>query len=230
MTRDATTAFARTLVDEWVRCGVTHAVIAPGSRSAPLAYAIVDDRRLTTHVMLDERAAAFLALGLGRATGCPAVVLTTSGTAAANLHPAVLEAHHGSVPLLVCTADRPPEARGSGAPQTIDQVRLFGGAVRWFVDTDVPRISREQAPCGAPSLRGRLRKLAVERSAVRQVRCTSTFRFGNPSCLRGTRSSTHPGGRMALRGLRRRCEWIASWTRRSWMRWRSGSAPSRTVS
>ncbi len=138
MTRDATTAFARTLVDEWVRCGVTHAVIAPGSRSAPLAYAIVEDGRLTTHVMLDERAAGFLAVGLGRATGRPAVVLTTSGTAGANLHPAMLEAHHGNVALLVCTADRPPEVRGTGAPQTIDQVGLFGGAVRWFVDADVP--------------------------------------------------------------------------------------------
>ena len=137
-TRDATTSFARALVDEWVRGGVTDAVVAPGSRSAPLALALGTDDRIRVHVILDERAAAFVALGFGRATGRPAVVLTTSGTAAANLHPAVLEAHHGCVPLIACTADRPPELRDTGAPQTIDQVHLFGNAVRWFVDAEVP--------------------------------------------------------------------------------------------
>jgi 2-succinyl-5-enolpyruvyl-6-hydroxy-3-cyclohexene-1-carboxylate synthase len=136
--RDATTAFARTLVDEWVRGGVEHAVLAPGSRSAPLALAFADEPRIRLHVHLDERSAAFFALGLGRATGRPAVVLCTSGTAAANFHPAVLEASHGGVPLIVATADRPPELRGVGAGQTIDQVHLYGGAVRGFVDAEVP--------------------------------------------------------------------------------------------
>jgi 2-succinyl-5-enolpyruvyl-6-hydroxy-3-cyclohexene-1-carboxylate synthase len=135
---DATTSFARTLVDEWVRHGVTDACLAPGSRSAPLALALADDLRIRVHVHLDERSAAFFALGLGRATGRPAVVLCTSGTAAANFHPAVLEAAHGRVPLIVCTADRPPELRDAGAGQTIDQVNLFGSAVRWFVDSGVP--------------------------------------------------------------------------------------------
>ena len=138
MSRDVNTSFAQVLVDEWVRGGVTHAVVAPGSRSAPIALALAADERITVHVILDERSAAFVAVGIGRATGGPAVVLTTSGTAAANLHPAILEAHHGWVPLIACTADRPPELRDTGAPQTINQVRLFGDAVRWWVDAEVP--------------------------------------------------------------------------------------------
>jgi 2-succinyl-5-enolpyruvyl-6-hydroxy-3-cyclohexene-1-carboxylate synthase len=136
--RDAATAFARTLVDEWVRGGVEHAVVSPGSRSAPLALALASEPRIRLHVHLDERSAAFFALGIGRAAGRAAVVLCTSGTAAANFHPAVLEAGHGCVPLLVCTADRPPELRGVGAGQTIDQVRLYGDAVRWFAEAEVP--------------------------------------------------------------------------------------------
>ncbi len=146
MSRDVNTSFARVLVDEWVRGGVTNAVIAPGSRSAPIALALAANARIAVHVILDERSAAFVALGLGRATGRPAVVLTTSGTAAANLHPAILEAHHGRVPLIACTADRPPELRDTGAPQTIDQVRLFGTAVRWFVDAEVPADRLDAGP------------------------------------------------------------------------------------
>lgn len=138
MSRDANTAFARALVDEWARAGVTDAVCAPGSRSAPLALALADDGRLRLHVVLDERSAGFFALGLGAASGRPAVVVCTSGTAGANLHPAVLEAHHARIPLLACTADRPPELRDVGAGQTIDQVGLFGRAVRWFAEAEVP--------------------------------------------------------------------------------------------
>ena len=138
MSRDATTAFARTLVDEWVRQGLTDACLAPGSRSAPLALALAGDDRVRLHVHLDERSASFFALGLGRATGRSAVVLCTSGTAAANFHPAVLEAHHGRVPMIVCTADRPPELRATGAGQTIDQATLYGDAVRWYFDPGPP--------------------------------------------------------------------------------------------
>jgi 2-succinyl-5-enolpyruvyl-6-hydroxy-3-cyclohexene-1-carboxylate synthase len=130
--------FCATLVDEWARSGVTDAVVCPGSRSTPLALALAADDRVRVHVHHDERAAGFVALGLGAATGRPAVVLTTSGTAAVELHPAVVEAHHGRVPFIACTADRPPELRDVGAPQTIDQARLFGPAVRWWTDPGVP--------------------------------------------------------------------------------------------
>ena len=136
MTVQAT--FAATVVDEWVRAGVTDAVVAPGSRSTPLALALDARAEVRVHVHLDERSAGFYALGLGLATGQPAVVLTTSGTAAVELHPAVVEAHHAHVPLLACTADRPPELHDVGASQAIDQVHLFGRAVRWFAQPGVP--------------------------------------------------------------------------------------------
>ncbi len=129
--------FAATLVDEWVRCGVTDAVVAPGSRSTPLLLALSSCPAMRVHVFLDERSAAFFALGAGMATGHPAVVVTTSGTAAVELHPAVVEASHAGVPLLAVTADRPWELRDVGAPQTIDQAHLFGRAVRWFADSGV---------------------------------------------------------------------------------------------
>src|SRR5688500_7157147 len=133
----AQATFAATLVDEWVRCGVRHAVVAPGSRSTPLALAIAADDRLQLHVHHDERAAAFLALGIGLGSGVPAIVLTTSGTAAVELHPAVVEAHQGRVPMVVCTADRPPELHGVGAAQTVDPTHLFGRAARWFAEPGV---------------------------------------------------------------------------------------------
>jgi 2-succinyl-5-enolpyruvyl-6-hydroxy-3-cyclohexene-1-carboxylate synthase len=136
--RDANTAFATALADEWARAGVTDAVVAPGSRSAPLALALARDDRLRTQVVLDERSAAFRALGLALASRRPVVVLCTSGTAAANFAPAVIEAAHARVPLIVCTADRPPELRDTGAGQTIDQLRLYGNAVRWFCDPGPP--------------------------------------------------------------------------------------------
>ena len=137
--------FAATLVDEWVRCGVTDAVVAPGSRSTPLLLALSSCTAMRLHVFLDERSAAFFALGVGMATGRPAVVVTTSGTAAVELHPAVVEASHAGVPLLAVTADRPWELRDVGAPQAIDQSGLFGRAVRWFADPGVPDASSSSA-------------------------------------------------------------------------------------
>jgi 2-succinyl-5-enolpyruvyl-6-hydroxy-3-cyclohexene-1-carboxylate synthase len=142
------TAFARVLVDELVRGGVTDAVLAPGSRSAPVALALAAAERagrLRLHVRIDERTAAFLALGLAKASGRPVPVLTTSGTATAHLHAAVLEADASGVPLLALTADRPPELRATGANQTIDQTGLYGGAVRWAADVGVPEAGREEA-------------------------------------------------------------------------------------
>ncbi|WP_222268297.1 2-succinyl-5-enolpyruvyl-6-hydroxy-3-cyclohexene-1-carboxylic-acid synthase [Modestobacter marinus] len=142
------TAFGRVLVDELVRGGVTDAVLAPGSRSAPVAVALADAEvtgRLRLHVRIDERTAAFLALGLARASGRPVPVLTTSGTATAHLHAAVLEADASAVPLLALTADRPPELRSTGANQTIEQPGLYGRAVRWAADVGVPEEGREAA-------------------------------------------------------------------------------------
>jgi 2-succinyl-5-enolpyruvyl-6-hydroxy-3-cyclohexene-1-carboxylate synthase len=128
--------FTATLVDEWVRLGVTDAVICPGSRSTPLALALA--ARLRVHIRLDERSAGFYAIGLSLGNGAPTIVCVTSGTAAAELHPAVVEAHQGRVPLIVCTADRPPELHHVGGSQTIDQVGLFTTATRWSSEPGVP--------------------------------------------------------------------------------------------
>jgi len=139
------TAFATVLLDELARCGLAEAVVAPGSRSAPLALALWElDKAgaLRLHVRVDERSAGFLALGLAKASGRPTVVVCTSGTAAAHLHAAVIEADEAGVPLLVLTADRPPELRGIGANQTIDQLKLYGTAVRWSCEAGVPEARR----------------------------------------------------------------------------------------
>jgi len=123
------------MVDELIAGGMTDAVLAPGSRNAPLSIALYDADsagRIRLHVRIDERTAGFLAVGLARGTGRPVAVCTTSGTAVANLHPAVLEAHHGGVPLLVLSADRPPVLRDVGANQVIDQRSVFGSALRFF--------------------------------------------------------------------------------------------------
>lgn len=135
------TAFAEVVVDELIRGGVKDAVLAPGSRSAPMALAFAAAERagrLRLHVRTDERSAGFLALGLAKSSGRPVPVLTTSGTAAVHLHAAVLEASYSGVPLIALTADHPPEVRGTGANQTIDQIGLYGAAVRFFADVDVP--------------------------------------------------------------------------------------------
>ena len=136
-----TATFCATLVDEWIRCGVQHAVVAPGSRSTPMALAIAARSELHLHVFHDERSASFAALGIGLSSKSgklmPAILLCTSGTAAVEFHAAVVEAHYASVPMLVCTADRPPELQGVGAAQTIDQQNLYGSSTRLFVDAGV---------------------------------------------------------------------------------------------
>lgn len=134
----ATTAtFCATLVDEWARLGVRHAVVSPGSRSTPMALAIGSCSSISLHVFHDERSASFAALGIALETQMPAILLCTSGTAAVEFHAAAVEAHHAEVPMLLCTADRPPELQGVGASQTIDQQNLYGVASRLFVDAGV---------------------------------------------------------------------------------------------
>jgi len=142
----------RAFVDELVRAGVREAVICPGSRSTPLALALHAHSRLRCRVMLDERAGGFFALGLAKASRRPAAVLCTSGTAAVNLAPSVVEAFHGRVPLVVLTADRPPELQDRGAAQTIDQISLYGAQVKWAVE--VPVLD------GRPDLLAHVRSLA----------------------------------------------------------------------
>jgi len=131
-------AWSDAFVAALVAAGLRHCVLAPGARSAPLALAALRRPELICHVVNDERAAGFFALGIGQATGMPAAVLTTSGTAAANLLPAIVEASLALVPLLALTADRPPEALGWGANQTVDQIKLYGDHVRGFHALPVP--------------------------------------------------------------------------------------------
>ena len=135
---DTSATFCATLVDEWIRQGVTHAVIAPGSRSTPLAVQLSRRAEISVHIFHDERSASFAALGIGLQSGVPAVLLCTSGTAATHFYGAVAEADLSNVPMIVCTADRPPELRDVGAPQTIDQIKMYGSMVRWFHDPGVP--------------------------------------------------------------------------------------------
>src|SRR5215211_7073873 len=126
----------RAFVDELVRCGLRDACTSPGSRSTPLVLSLVRDARLRATSHIDERCGGFFALGLAKASGLPVALACTSGTAAANYAPAVIEAHEARVPLIVLTADRPPELRDVGAGQTIDQLKLYGSAAKWFQEVD----------------------------------------------------------------------------------------------
>jgi 2-succinyl-5-enolpyruvyl-6-hydroxy-3-cyclohexene-1-carboxylate synthase len=134
---NTSTTLARTLVRQILEAGITDVVISPGSRNAPLTiafYQAAERKLITLHTRIDERTAAFFALGITKATGRPVPIICTSGTAVANYHPAVLEASHSNLPLLVITADRPAELRRTGANQTTEQARIFGKAVRYFAD------------------------------------------------------------------------------------------------
>jgi 2-succinyl-5-enolpyruvyl-6-hydroxy-3-cyclohexene-1-carboxylate synthase len=131
----------RALCDELGRCGMKHACTSPGSRNSPIVVSLVRDRRLRCWSHIDERCAGFFAVGLAKATAVPVAVTCTSGTAAANLAPAVIEAFQAGVPLIVLTADRPTELRDVGAGQAIDQIKLYGDAVKWFVEVEPPAAS-----------------------------------------------------------------------------------------
>jgi 2-succinyl-5-enolpyruvyl-6-hydroxy-3-cyclohexene-1-carboxylate synthase len=134
----------RAFVDELARSGMRAACTSPGSRSAPLALTLARDPRLRCYSHIDERCAGFFALGLAKASGLPVAVTCTSGTAAAELLPAAIEAHEARVPLLLLTADRPPELRENGAGQAIDQLKLFGGAAKWFFEVGTHEATPER--------------------------------------------------------------------------------------
>jgi 2-succinyl-5-enolpyruvyl-6-hydroxy-3-cyclohexene-1-carboxylate synthase len=146
MTATATDSYQvlRAMLDEFARCGMEHACTCPGSRNTPIVLSIANEQRLQAWSHIDERSAGFFALGAAKASGRPVAVTCTSGTAAANLMPAVIEAHEAGVPLILLTADRPPELRDVGAGQTIDQIKLYGGAVKWFVELGVPDATPER--------------------------------------------------------------------------------------
>src|SRR3954467_9499934 len=140
-----TYAPVQAFVDELARCGMTHAVTSPGSRNAPLALTLAGDPRLRAVSVLDERSAGFFALGMAKSTGRPVAVACTSGSAAANLLPAGGGARGARVPLLVLTADRPPELRETGAGQAIDQLKLYGSFAKWFVEVGNHPAGRDAA-------------------------------------------------------------------------------------
>ncbi|MEH6995317.1 2-succinyl-5-enolpyruvyl-6-hydroxy-3-cyclohexene-1-carboxylic-acid synthase [Neobacillus drentensis] len=141
--QESLTAYLAAFVVELVQTGIKDVVVSPGSRSTPMAMVMAEHPELNIHIHVDERSAAFFALGIAKATNKPVAILCTSGTAAANYFPAIIEARYSRVPLLVLTADRPHELREVGAPQAIDQIHLYGQHVKWFADMALPETSNE---------------------------------------------------------------------------------------
>jgi 2-succinyl-5-enolpyruvyl-6-hydroxy-3-cyclohexene-1-carboxylate synthase len=141
--QESLTAYIAAFVAELVYTGVTEVVISPGSRSTPMAMVMAEHPDLNLHIHVDERSAAFFALGIAKAKQKPVAILCTSGTAATNYYPAIVEAHYSRVPLIVLTADRPHELRDVGAPQAIDQNQLYGNHVKWFTEMALPEKSDE---------------------------------------------------------------------------------------
>jgi 2-succinyl-5-enolpyruvyl-6-hydroxy-3-cyclohexene-1-carboxylate synthase len=141
--QQALTTYIASFVSELVQTGVTDVVVSPGSRSTPIAMVLAEHPNIQLHIHVDERAAAFFALGIAKASKRPTVLICTSGTAAANYFPAITEAKISRIPLVILTADRPHELRDVGAPQTIDQIHLYGNHVKWFVEMAPPEQSDE---------------------------------------------------------------------------------------
>ena len=168
----AVQAWCRALFAQLVECGVNHVAASPGSRSTPMTVAADRTPGLEMSMHLDERSGGFFALGLARATDRPVALLCTSGTAAANYLPAVIEAFHSGVPLIVLTSDRPAELQGVGAPQTIDQDGIYGTHVRWATTTAVAG--------SEPARRHQWHiKPWCEQPGRPLARCTSTCRYAN---------------------------------------------------
>ncbi|GLB58617.1 2-succinyl-5-enolpyruvyl-6-hydroxy-3-cyclohexene-1-carboxylic-acid synthase [Cytobacillus sp. NCCP-133] len=141
--QEALTSYIAAFVAEMAKSGVEHVVVSPGSRSTPMAMVMAEHPELRVHIHVDERSAAFFALGIAKASHKPVALLCTSGTAAANYYPAIVEAFYSRVPLIVITADRPHELRDVGAPQAIDQIHLYGKNVKWFVEMSPPEDTAE---------------------------------------------------------------------------------------
>src|SRR5579863_6770135 len=158
---NSTYAYVGAFVDELQRAGVENVVICPGSRSTPLAMAFAAHPNMRTWMHIDERSAAYFGLGMAKRLLQPVALLCTSGTAAANFLPALVEAKLTRVPLLVLTADRPHELRDNGAPQSIDQNRLYGTYVKWFVEVALPE--------GTNTALRYIRTIAVRTSALAQA-------------------------------------------------------------
>src|SRR5699024_116091 len=137
------TRYTANFVDELTKSGLKHVVISPGSRSTPLAMTMCEHEKIKEWIAVDERSAAYFALGMAKQTKNPVALICTSGTAAANYFPAVIEAHYNRVPLIVLTADRPHELRHVGAPQAIDQIKLYGDHIKWFQEMPLPESSEE---------------------------------------------------------------------------------------
>ncbi|OOK65813.1 thiamine pyrophosphate enzyme, N-terminal TPP binding domain protein [Mycobacterium kansasii] len=215
------TTQARVVVDELIRGGVRDVVLCPGSRNAPLAFALQDaDRtgRVRLHVRIDERTAGYLAIGLAVAAGAPVCVAMTSGTAVANLGPAVVEANYARVPLIVLSANRPYEMLGTGANQTMEQLGYFGTQVRATISLGLAEDARSACPHSTrPGDRRPAEYWWPPRGLVAPTpdRCISTSRCASRWCR--TRSpmvaSCRRGDRTANRGLtRRRSPSISRWT------------------
>jgi len=195
--RNGNTALASVFVEELARGGLRHAVISPGSRSTPLALALWHQPEIEVTVIVDERSAAYFALGAAQGTRAPVVMLCTSGTAAANFHPAICEADESAVPLIALTADRPPELRGIGAGQTIDQLKLYGSSVRWFCEVGTHEADDEgllhfrTVACRALAIaRGQARPGPVHlnlpwREPLAPVAVVGAVRASDPLALRG---------------------------------------------
>lgn len=141
--QESLTAYLAAFVAELFYSGITDVVVSPGSRSTPLAMVLAEHPDINLHIHVDERSAAFFGLGIAKASNNPVAILCTSGTAAANYFPAIVEAHYSRVPLVVLTADRPHELREVGAPQAIDQIHLYGHHVKWFSEMALPDNSNE---------------------------------------------------------------------------------------
>jgi len=135
------TLWSKIFIDQLAHLGVKYACISPGSRSTPLTYAISQNKKIKSYIHFDERSSAFFGLGIAKVTRIPGLIITTSGTAVAELFPAIIEAYQQRVPLIICTADRPPELIGTGANQTINQHNIYKNHIRWFRDLGLPSIS-----------------------------------------------------------------------------------------